>query len=189
VPVAAAQPQDSALAWARVTVGRARALLTADAGRLWGVRLDTIPWLFVLEGRAYATAHPAQDGYVTDGLGWWAGPVPAGIAPANTSVDWAGRRWAMVLLPLPADSAAAVRLVIHEAWHVAQPQALPLTPYNETGSGADLLDRPAGRVWLRLEWLALARALEASGEKRRGAWRDALTFRARRYAVADSAER
>lgn len=186
---AAAQEADSAAAWARVVAARAERLLAADAGRLWGTRLDTIPWLFVAGQQAYATTDPQQPGFASDGAGLWAGPLPAGIAPANTATRWAGRTWAMVLLPLPADTAAGERLLIHEVWHVIQPRALPLPLYNETGAGADLLDRPAGRVWLRLEWLALARALESGGNDRRVALRDALLFRARRFADADSAER
>ncbi len=186
---AAAQGADSAAPWVRAVAARSRALLAADAGRLWGARLDTIPWLFVAGERTYATADPQADGYTADGTGFWVGPVPAGIAPANTSVAWAGRRWAMVLLPLPADTVAAERLLIHEVWHVVQPRVLPLPAYDETGPGADFLDRPAGRVWLRLEWLALAQALEGRGNERRAALRDALTFRYRRYAEADSAER
>ena len=186
---ATAQETDSAVVWARVVAARSQRLLVADRGRLWGVRLDSIPWLFVAAQRAYATADPQQSGFASNGQGLWAGPMPAGIAPANTAVRWAGRTWAMVLLPLPTDATESERLLIHEAWHVIQPRALPLPSYNETGAGADLLDRPAGRVWLRLEWLALARALESNGNERRGALRDALLFRARRLADADSSER
>jgi hypothetical protein len=183
------QVPDSAARWAGAMAAWAKARLAADAGRLWGVRLDSVPWLFIAGPRAFATTDPGQQGYTGDEAGLWSGPLPAGIAPANTAVTWAGRRWAMVLLPLPADTLSAGRLLIHEVWHVVQPQALPLPAYNETGSGADLLDRPEGRVWLRLEWLALARALESQGSARRAALRDALLFRVRRYVAADSAER
>ena len=123
---AAAQTADSAVAWARVVAARSESLLVADAGRLWGVRLDTIPWLFVAGQQTYATADPQQSGFVSDGQGLWGGLLPGGIAPANTAVPWAGRTWAMVLLPLPADAVEGKRLLIHEAWHVIQPRALPL---------------------------------------------------------------
>ena len=192
----AAQPAaDSAAAarFARVAAA-AQAAFARDGGRLWGARLDTIAWLGVHRGRAYATADPRQAGFAHDGL-LWSGALPAAVNPANTSLDWGGRRWAMVLLPLPADSAAAVRLLLHEASHAAQPAVLPTPRYMEGGAGAELLDRPDGRVWLQLEWRALARAVETAlghdvdtaAAARDAA--DALLFRARRYLDADAGER
>jgi hypothetical protein len=176
----------------RALTHSARERLARDAGRLWSARLDTIPWMGVAGERVYLTDDPRAEGYqrytagVTD---LWTGPVPPGVAPANTSVTWAGRRWAMVLLPLPADTAAAVRLLIHEASHAAQPAALPLPSYGEAGAGAELLDRPEGRIWLRMEWRALAAALERQGAARRRAAEDALLFRSARYAAAAPSER
>jgi hypothetical protein len=166
----------------------ARERLSEDAGRMWGARLDTIPWLGVAGGRAWATEDPRVEGFAPAGA-LWAGTMPAGVSPANTSLDWAGRRWAMIVLPLGGDSASAVRLLIHEAMHVAQPAVLPRPAYHETAAGADLLDRPEGRVWLGMEWRALAAALEATGAARSRAAVDALIFRARRHAEAPATER
>lgn len=165
--------------------------LAADAGRLWGRRLDSVP-LFLVSGKAVLLgADPGRSGYTPDGSGWWKGALPAGVVPANTSVTWAGRRWAMVLLPLPTDSLAAERLLVHERWHVIQPAVLPIPAYDQFGPGAALLEHPDGRTWLRLEWRALAQALAAPPRSAAAsaAVRDALIFRARRYALADSAER
>src|ERR1051325_5522927 len=44
------------------------------------------------------------------------------------------------------------------------------------------VDAADGRYWLRLEWRALAQALRVSGEERKSAVRDALTFRQARHA-------
>ena len=186
---------DTAVAarFARAVVA-ARAAFARDGGRLWGARLDTIAWLGVHGGRTYPTVDPRQAGFTPDGP-LWSVPLPSGVNPANTALDWGGRRWAMVLLPLPSDSAAAVRLLLHEASHVAQPAVLPTPRYMEGGAGAEQLDRPEGRVWLQLEWRALARAVEAAlghdvdtaAAARDAA--DALLFRARRYLDADAAER
>lgn len=183
VSVAAAQAPDPGV------VARANAFRAADGGRLWGARLDTIPWAFVAGQRMYLTADPHQTGYVRDSGGFWQGPLPPGVTAANTSVDWAGRRWAMVLLPLPDDSLDAARLLIHETWHVVQPHVLPLPRYDQAAAGSDLLDAPEGRLWLRLEWRALADALESSGARERDAVRRALVFRSRRYALALPTER
>jgi hypothetical protein len=109
--------------------------------------------------------------------------LPAGVPPANTSVTLWGRRWAMVVLPLPTDLVAASRLLIHEAMHVMQPSVLPF-PNTQGGAGLDYLDGPTGRLWLRLELAALADAL--SGAETISA---ALVFRANRLGSAAPDER
>jgi hypothetical protein len=181
-------PDSAVAAFARATRA-ARARLASDAGALWGARLDTLQWLGVSDQTMYATSDPHAAGFVARPDGLWSGPLPAGMSPANTSTDFAGRRWAMVLLRVSRDSLGAERLLIHEAMHVVQPSVLPRPAYSEGGPDAALLDEPDGRVWLKLEWSALARALEASGDARVGAARDALTFRARRYVAATTTER
>jgi hypothetical protein len=173
----------------RLTTRAARDHLARDAGRLWGARLDTIPWMGVAGARAYLTADPARAGYAAADAALFAGPLPASIAPANTAVTWAARRWAMVLLPLPADTAAATRLLIHEAAHVAQPAAIPAPPNSEGGATGEWLDGPEGRLWLQLELRALAAALAARGPASARAVDDALGVRARRDAAAGAAER
>jgi hypothetical protein len=179
------QGQDSAFAAA---VRVARRDLRADSGRLWGVVLDTIPWLGVAQGRLILTADPGDTSYGPS-EGVWVGPLPAGMLGANTSIAWAGRRWAMVVLPLNPDSLVAARLLIHEAMHVLQPAVLPKPVYNETGAGTELLDGPIGRTWLRLELRALAVALADSGPAGRRAVRDAVAFHARRSRAATAVER
>lgn len=190
-PFAHAQLSDTTVAAA---VRRARAVLVADRGRLWGARLDTLRWMGVAGRRVWLSADPHASGYVRDG-DLWTGPLPAGITPSNTSVTWNGTRWAMVLLPFPVDSATATRLLVHEAMHVEQPSLLPQPMYNETASGSAVLDEAAGRTRLREEWRALAAALRAraglegvGGRARRDAIRDALIFRAARYADATPEE-
>lgn len=188
---ARAQSRDTAFAAA---VQRARAALSADGGRLWGARLDTLRWMGVENGRVWLSADPHASGYVREG-DLWTGALPAGITPSNTSVAWNGTRWAMVLLPFPVDSASATRLLIHEAMHVEQPSLLPRPAYDETATGSGLLDEATGRTRLREEWRALAAALRAraglagvGGRARRDAIRDALVFRAARYANATPEE-
>jgi len=114
------------------------------------------------------------------------GALPADVGIANTSTDWAGLRWTMVQLPLPSDRRQRDALLMHEAFHRIQPDRLP--PPN--ARLPDHLDTYDGRVALRLEWRALRRALEAQGQTRRTAIRDALAFRAwRRDRVEGAAQR
>ena len=95
----------------------------------------------------------------------------------------------MVILPVPESAEEAERLLIHEQWHVVQAASIPLPPAREGADGAALLDRPEGRVWLVLEWRALAAALQSSGDAEDRAVEAALVFRARRYLDATSDER
>ena len=172
----------------QIDATRAHAALARDGGQLWGARLDSVAWLGVEGKTILLTAAPSVAGYTrSDGL--WEGPLPTTVTPSNTSVNWGGRTWAMIMLPLPpGDSLMVERLFIHEAMHVLQPSVLPATEYSETGSGAAALDEPVGRSWLRLEWKALSAALRASGASRDRAVLDALLFRAERYAYVSTDE-
>lgn len=182
-----AQLPDSAIDAFHGATVRASSALKLDAGKLWGSRLDTVPWLGVSGRTMLLTQAPGVAGY-TETRGVWEGPLPATVTPSNTSVTWAGHRWAMVLLPVYGDTLGAERLLIHEAMHVLQPSVLPAPSYNETGAGAALLDEADGRTWLRLEWKALATALRSTGATRDTAVHDALLFRAARYAIASPDE-
>ncbi len=116
--------------------------------------------------------------------------APPGTGFANTAFEWASRRWAMIMLPLPADTFERVTLVMHEVFHREQ-DSLGLgsmdLPNNQ-------LDEKNGRTWLRFELQALAAALDAlaAGDASlRTHTEDALLFRARRrqlYPLADSLE-
>jgi hypothetical protein len=104
------------------------------------------------------------------------GPLPP--ARANTSFDWQGTTWLMMLAPLPTDPAARNALVFHEAFHVHQ-RELGLPPNSAV---APHLETAAARVSIRLEWNALAQALQTRGKQRVEHVRQALAFRAMRLA-------
>src|SRR5688572_9017169 len=109
---------------------------------------------------------------------WTSEAPPKGLPAvrANTAVEWDGRTWLMLLAPLPADDADRRALVFHEAFHVHQ-RALGLPP-NTTAAAH--LDTAAARTSLRLEWNALAQALQSTGDARHAHVRQALAFRAMR---------
>jgi hypothetical protein len=158
-PAAAAALREFAAACAR------------EATRLWGRSLCG-PLLLVDP----ATRRAVGTGFV--------GTLPDSVPIANTSVRWAGARWAMVLLPLPRDRFARLRLLAHESFHREQPAlgfptASPVSPH---------LDERDGRLWLRLELRAWAAALRTPGRKARGHVVDALRFRARRHELYPGAD-
>ena len=151
-----------------------------DGGRLWGRSLCGPIMLVDPETRAvYADRDTTGHDLRASGA-LFIGTLPQGIGMANTAIDWAGTRWTMVLLPLPSDRDRRETLLMHEAFHRIQPDRLP----PPVAVLPDHLDTRDGRLLLRLEWRALARALRTQGEPQRAAIRDALAFRALRRSLA-----
>lgn len=107
------------------------------------------------------------------------GAFPEQFAPSNTSIDWNGQRWATVVLPLPLDPFQRLKLLAHESFHRIQP-GLGLSASDAPNAH---LDTEAGRVWLRLELRALARALRFDGPTARQATADAMLFRMYRHVL------
>jgi hypothetical protein len=68
------------------------------------------------------------------------------------------------------------RVLLHGLFHRIQPE-LGFTASNGSNEHLDTLE---GRVWMQLEWRALRRALESTGDDRADAVADALSFRRER---------
>lgn len=177
------QAQQIDTARALAALRDAHDVCTRDAGALWGRSLcgpialvdrqtrlvvanDTVPaWRFLSLADAFVTVLPATQ-----------------MMFANTSFTWGGRPWTMVLLPLPRDRFDRMSLVMHEVFHREQ-EALGL---RQPDALNNQLDQRDGRTWLRLEYRALARALEAletDSVAARHHTESALLFRARRRAL------
>lgn len=157
----------------------ARRLSGEDGGSLWGVELYG-PLLFVdAPTRTVVGNMPDSAGYLSEVGDVYLGRLPSDQSPANTAVDWSGRRWTMLLWPLPSYRYDRRRLLAHEFFHRIQPQiGIPMRdPPNAHLATTD------GRIWLRLEWRALAEALIRQGDERRKALADALAFRKRRHTL------
>lgn len=155
----------------------AQALCERDDSRLWGVSLCAP--LVIADQRTHtlATSQPAPDA-----------PWPRVLGLVNAPIEWGGTTW----VSLNWDFVAALttprrrkELFIHEMFHRVQP-GLGLMQPAAANEHVDAMD---GRYWLKLEWRALARALQESGAARVDAVRDAFAFRqARRALYPGSAE-
>jgi hypothetical protein len=158
-----------------------------DAGRTWGRSLcGPLVTVDGETGLAVATEEPPEGHYHRTGA-LWIGRVPDGMQVANTAMDWKGRLWSTVRLPLPADQFTRIRLLVHEAFHRIQPD-LGLNARDAINGHLDDRD---GRFLLRLELRAMAAAIQARGAAARRATTDALTFRLarnRRYPGSDTLE-
>src|ERR1051326_4592418 len=154
-------------------------LCERDAARLWGVSLCGPMVIFDQKTGTRATSQPEPEG-----------PPPRLSGFADGPVSWGGVRWFSYPLHMLADTDADVRRqnMIHGLFHRIQPELGLITDdgFNEH------LDTLEGRVWMRLEWRALRRAVESSGSDQAEAIADALAFRRerrRRFAGAADNER
>jgi len=161
-------------------------LADGDAAKLWGVALEA-PLLFVDKAtRDVVTNSPDPGGRLVPGRGVYSGRLPDDVVIANTSTEWSGQRWTMLMWPLPTAEVDRAVLLVHESFHSVQPE-LGLSGAAEPCNHLATLD---GRLWLRLETRALAAALTSQGEAEaaRRAGTDALLFRAfRRMLFEDPA--
>lgn len=161
----------------------------ADAGVLWKrslcgpIALVDRQTRLVIANDTVAGKHFLRlgDAYITT--------LPENQYVANTSFNWGGRPWTMVALPLPRDRFTRTELVMHEVFHREQ-EALGLRQPDALNNQLDM--RP-GRTWLRLEYRALATALDAlpNLNSARHHVESALLFRAQRrslYPGSDSLE-
>ncbi|HYF31687.1 MAG TPA: hypothetical protein VD993_11255 [Chitinophagaceae bacterium] len=116
------------------------------------------------------------------------GKLPDKVNISNTSIQWNGTHWAMIMLPLPKDKKTRINLIAHELFHRAQ-RSLGFKAHNPDNAH---LDEKDARIYLRLELEALKNALAAASMpeiKKHIA--NALAFRKHRYALyptADSTE-
>ncbi|MFL5611789.1 MAG: hypothetical protein ACJ78G_13890 [Gemmatimonadaceae bacterium] len=186
---AAAFSQELDTARALSALRDAKSACEADAGALWRRSLCG-PIALVDRQTRLVVANDTVPGRHHLKLGdAFVMTLPANQYIANTSFSWGNRSWTMVALPLPADRFARTDLVMHEVFHREQP-ALGL---RQPDALNNQLDMRAGRTWLRLEYRALAAALEALPDlaNARHHVESALTFRAQRrslYPGSDSLE-
>ncbi|MCE7053870.1 hypothetical protein LZF95_04205 [Algoriphagus sp. AGSA1] len=120
---------------------------------------------------------------LTDGV--YTGIFPESLNIANTSIDWAGKRWAMVMLPLAENKQERINLLSHELFHSVQSElGFPLT-HSENNH----LDTKDGRIYLRLELEALKHAvLEPKHQIALSHVRNALLFRAYRQSLFEGSK-
>ena len=158
----------------------AQALCKRDDGKLWGISLCA-PMLFIDPQTRTVVANQAdKEGLLTRDGDLFVGKLPAKVNIANTAIEWAGVKWSMMIFgSLSDDKYRRANLITHESWHRIQNEI----GFPSSGAANNHLDSRDGRVWLQLEWRALAEALTGRGRQRRQAIADALLFRAYRRAV------
>jgi hypothetical protein len=154
-----------------------QAVCEREGKRLWGMSMCGPMVIVDLRTQTIATSQPAPEG-----------PRPRLLGIVNAPIEWGGVTWGAYMW----DSVATVTprvarsILLHELFHGVVQRKLGLMASEQLNEHLDALD---GRYWMRLEWRALARALQESGARRSAAVRDALAFRqARRRIYPTSAE-
>jgi len=159
-----------------------KTILDADAGHLWGIPLDG-PTMFVdPDSRTVVANRQDKDGKLHKDGKVWIGTLPENVNISNTAITWSGEKWTMVNWQAisPDDPYSRAKLLVHECWHRVQdkidmPSVMTTNEY---------LDGSSGRVYMILEFRALAAALKAGDvASRHNALRDALTLRQYRQSL------
>lgn len=177
---AAAQTPPIDLAKARAFFAEDKVVSDKEGGRLWGMRLYGATF-FVDPQTRFVVANEPDPGGVLHAVGdLFVGTLPKSVIVSNAPVDWESKRWTMLIWPTIADDTNVRRIMFaHESFHRIQP-ALGLSAPDTPSLHLDTLE---GRLWLELEWRALAAALAQSGPAQTQAIGDALLFRAHRRAL------
>ena len=155
-----------------------------DKTPLWGVSLWGKIVLVNQETRSAIANERDPAGKFEERDSLFYGTLPDQFMPANTSIDWGGQQWTLVMTPLPLSAFSRIRLLGHESFHRLQKQL----NLNVDEPKLSHVDSEAGRLWLRMELRALAQALRTSGNESRDAVRDAMAFRATRQKLFPGAK-
>jgi len=144
-----------------------------DSGKLWGQNLYG-PIMFVERGtrRIVANQHD-NEGLLKSKEGVYTGLYPKELLLSNAPVKFGGLQYAMVPLPEEEVDYRIKTRAIHSLFHRFQEnEGVTSSPFNTTN-----MDEKEARLWIKLEWKALRKAINSQGEERHLALRDALIFR------------
>jgi hypothetical protein len=165
------------LAKAREAFAEAHAISEQEGGRLWGQKLYGAMFFVDPATRAVVANEPDPEGVLHKDGDVYIGTLPDSVIVSNAPTVWEAKRWTMLMWPLYGDALTLRVTFAHELFHRIQP-ALHL---DAPDSPNLQLDTREGRVWLQLEWRALAAALIETGPAQTSAIRDAIAFRNYRH--------
>ena len=149
--------------------------LSNENGKLWNHQLYGPILLVDKNSRVIIANEPDNKGILTKEGSVYVGILPKEINISNTAHNWNGKRWTMVMLPLPKDYNERLNLLTHELFHRIQPELGFVNINNKKGNH---LDEVNCRIFLKLELEALKKALiSKSNSLRQIHIRNALLFR------------
>jgi hypothetical protein len=167
-------------AQAREVFARARQLSQKDGGKLWGKTLYGPMLLVDPQTRRVVANQPDDAGLLQASDGLYTGTLPESVMIANSPTQWAGTRWTMLMWPLDGNRLTVDKTLVHEMFHRIQKDLGLFPTGNQQNPHLDSVD---GRVWLQMEWRALAAALASDGDAQQQALSDACAFRGYRHSL------
>jgi hypothetical protein len=161
--------------------------LTKENGKLWNHQLYGSLLLVNQDNRTIIANEKDKTGILTKNGEVYTGILPNEIIIANTAFDWNGKRWTMVMLPLPKDYNKKLNLLIHELFHRIQPV---IGFANLEMKQSNHLDDLNGRIFIKLELEALKKALISDNQPiKQKHIQNALLFRNYRYELYSGAKK
>jgi len=144
-----------------------------DDGKLWGKNLYG-PLMFVeRHSRRIFANQPDGEGLLKGKDKIFTGVYPKELIISNTPVIFGGTLFALAPLPTEEDAYRINSQAIHSLFHRFQ----KLSGISSSGYNTNNMDEREARLWLKLEWKALQKALNCEGEERKLSIRDALIFK------------
>jgi hypothetical protein len=144
-----------------------------DGGNLWGKNLYG-PLMFIdRTSRKIIANQPDNSDLLKLKDGVYTGLYPKEYIINTTAIDFGGVLFGMAPLPNEEDDFRIKTRAIHSLFHRFQETA-GIVPEN---FNAINMDEKEARLWIKLEWRALKKALDSEGEEQTLAIRDALIFR------------
>ena len=133
---------------------KAKAILTEDAGKLWGVPIWSTDILVLDFDNTIYSLERLPDSQTDDDILFYKKVEPNDLSFTNSAQPYNGKRYAVVLVNYLGDESSTI---IHELFHVVQ---LKVRKYRS--DPVNYLDNHDARVLLRLEFQALRNALDAA---------------------------
>lgn len=149
------------------------AVCNEDNGKLWGQNLYG-PLMYVdRTTRRIVANEPDKEGLLKQKDGIYTGSYPKELIINDMAITYGGKLFGMAPLPNEDDEYKIISRGLHCLFHRFQ----NTINYNFSGYNTPNMEERRARIWLKLEWSALRKAIESEGEVQRVAIRDALIFR------------
>ena len=158
---------------ARTCFSRIEEACNRDDGKLWGKNLYGPVMLADRTSRKITANQQDRDGLLKGKDGLFTGIYPREMIINNLPVSYGGTLFALVPLPAEEDEFRTITRSIHSLFHVYQ-ESIGIKQPEET---ITIMDEKNARLWIKLEWKALRKAINTEGAEKQVAIRDALIFR------------
>jgi len=144
-----------------------------DNGKLWGKNLYGPIIIVDRNSRKIFSNSPDDEGLLKLKDGIYTGVYPKELIVNSAPAIYGGTLFARVSLPAEEDEFRIISRAIHSLFHRYQETIGFIT----SGYNTTIMDEKNARLWIKLEWKALRKALSSEGPEQQLAIRDALVFR------------